>query len=108
MTAQDAQQATDALNRIAEKQLPSRQPVKPKPGFRPQVGDKVRILRLGQTAEVITVSDDEELVVRFGLMKMTVPLQDVESLTGEKPAKRERKPDDRKPEEKLRRRLPLQ
>ncbi|MCY7322070.1 MAG: endonuclease MutS2, partial [Phormidesmis sp. CAN_BIN36] len=100
VTAQDAQQATDALNRIAEKQLPSRQPAKPKPGFRPQVGDKVRIPRLGQTAEVIGVSDDEELVVRFGLMKMTVPLQDVESLTGEKPAKRERKPDDRKSEEK--------
>lgn len=101
VTAQDAQQATDALNRIAEKQLPSRQPAKPKPGFRPQVGDKVRIPRLGQTAEVIGVSDDEELVVRFGLMKMTVPLQDVESLTGEKPAKRERKPDDRKSEEKI-------
>ncbi|PSB18830.1 endonuclease MutS2 [Phormidesmis priestleyi ULC007] len=101
VTAQDAQQATDALNRIAEKQLPSRQPAKPKPGFRPQVGDKVRIPRLGQTAEVISVSDDEELVVRFGLMKMTVPLQDVESLTGEKPAKREeRKSDDRKSEEK--------
>lgn len=100
VTAQDAQQATDALNRIAEKQLPSRQPAKPKPGFRPQVGDKVRIPRLGQTAEVISVSDDEELVVRFGLMKMTVPTQDVESLTGEKPAKRERKPDDRRSEEK--------
>ena len=100
VTAQDAQQATDALNRIAEKQLPSRQPAKPKPGFRPQVGDKVRIPRLGQTAEVISVSDDEELVVRFGLMKMTVPMQDVESLTGEKPAKRERKPDDRRSEEK--------
>ncbi len=100
VTAQDAQQATDALNRIAEKQLPSRQPAKPKPGFRPQVGDKVRIPRLGQTAEVISLSDDEELVVRFGLMKMTLPMQDVESLTGEKPAKRERKPDDRRSEEK--------
>jgi DNA mismatch repair protein MutS2 len=100
VTAQDAQQATDALNRIAEKQLPSRQPAKPKPGFRPQVGDKVRIPRLGQTAEVISVSDDEELMVRFGLMKMTVPMQDVESLAGEKPAKRERKPDDRRSEEK--------
>jgi DNA mismatch repair protein MutS2 len=85
-TAQDAQQATDALNQIAERQLPSRQqPAKPKPGFRPQVGDRVRIPRLGQTAEVLTNPDEDgEFSVRFGLMKMTVSLADVESLQGEK------------------------
>jgi DNA mismatch repair protein MutS2 len=85
-TAQDAQQATDTLNQIAEQRLPSRQqPAKPKPGFRPQVGDRVRIPRLGQTAEVLTNPDeDSELTVRFGLMKMTVSLADVESLQGEK------------------------
>jgi DNA mismatch repair protein MutS2 len=84
-TAQDAQQATDALNQIATSRLPSRQPPKPKPGFRPQMGDRVRIPRLGQTAEVLTNPDqDGELSVRFGLMKMTVSLADVESLQGEK------------------------
>jgi DNA mismatch repair protein MutS2 len=85
-TAQDAQQATEALNQIAQQQLPSRQPpAKPKPGFRPQVGDRVRIPRLGQTAEVLTnPNEDGELTVRFGIMKMTVSLTDVESLQGEK------------------------
>lgn len=85
-TAQDAQQATETLNQIAEKRLPSRQqPPKPKPGFQPQVGDRVRIPRLGQTAEVLSNPDqDGELTVRFGLMKMTVSLVDVESLQGEK------------------------
>jgi DNA mismatch repair protein MutS2 len=85
-TAQDAQQATDTLNEIAQQRLPSRQqPAKPKPGFRPKVGDRVRIPRLGQTAEVLTNPDDDgELTVRFGLMKMTVSLADVESLQGEK------------------------
>jgi DNA mismatch repair protein MutS2 len=85
-TAQDAQQATEAINHIAERQLPSRQqPAKPKPGFRPQVGDRVRIPRLGQTAEVLTNPDqDGEFSVRFGLMKMTISLADVESLQGEK------------------------
>jgi DNA mismatch repair protein MutS2 len=85
-TAQDAQQATEALSQIAEQRLPSKQqPAKPKPGFRPQVGDRVRIPRLGQTAEVLTnPGEDGELSVRFGLMKMTVSLNDVESLTGEK------------------------
>jgi DNA mismatch repair protein MutS2 len=87
MSAQAAQQATDALNNVAARQLPSRQQApKPKPGFMPQVGDRVRIPRLGQTAEVLTAPDqDEELTVRFGLMKMTVSLKDVESLDGEKP-----------------------
>ncbi|NJO76097.1 MAG: endonuclease MutS2 [Leptolyngbyaceae cyanobacterium RM1_406_9] len=84
-TAQAAQQATESLNQIAQQQLPSRQPPKPKPGFRPQVGDRVRIPRLGQTAEVlINPDEDGDLSVRFGLMKMTVSLADVESLDGEK------------------------
>lgn len=86
VTAQDAQQATESLNQLAEQYLPSRhQPPKPKPGFRPQAGDRVRIPRLGQTAEVITnPNDDGDLTVRFGLMKMTLSLADVESLQGEK------------------------
>jgi DNA mismatch repair protein MutS2 len=85
-TAQTAQQATEALNELAERHLPSRQaPPKPKPGFRPKVGDRVRIPRLGQVAEVLTHPDDSgEFTVRFGLMKMTVSLADVESLQGEK------------------------
>lgn len=84
-TAQAAQQATDAVNQIAAQRLPSKQPPKPKPGFQPKVGDRVRIPRLGQTAEVLTQPDEDgELTVRFGLMKMTVSLVDVESLQGEK------------------------
>ncbi|MGJ3253551.1 MAG: endonuclease MutS2 [Elainellaceae cyanobacterium] len=85
-TAQEAQQATDELNRIAERRLPSQQqPAKPKPGFRPDVGDRIRIPKLGQTAEVMTAPDDDgELTVRFGMMKMTVSLADIESLQGEK------------------------
>lgn len=85
-TAQAAQHATESLTELGQKHLPSqRKPPEPKPGFRPQVGDRVRIPRLGQTAEVLTVPNgDEEITVRFGLMKMAVSLADVESLTGEK------------------------
>jgi DNA mismatch repair protein MutS2 len=85
-TAQAAQQATETLNDLSQQHLPSqRQKPEPKPGFRPKVGDRVRIPRLGQTAEVLTApNEDEEITVRFGLMKMTVALTDVESLTGEK------------------------
>jgi DNA mismatch repair protein MutS2 len=85
-TAQEAQQATEALNAIAGQRLPSRQePPKPKPGFKPQVGDRVRIPVWG-TAEVLSNPDaNSDLTVRVGQhMKMTVSLTDVESLQGEK------------------------
>jgi DNA mismatch repair protein MutS2 len=86
-TAQNAQQATETLNQIAEKHLPSRkQPTKPKPGFMPKTGDRIRIPSLGQTAEVLSGPDaNEELTVRFGIMKMTVKLAEIESLDGQKP-----------------------
>ncbi len=86
-TAQNAQQATETLNQISQKHLPSRkEPAKPKPGFIPKVGDRIRIPSLGQTAEVLSGPDaNEELSVRFGIMKMTVKLAEIESLDGEKP-----------------------
>ncbi|MFB2769606.1 endonuclease MutS2 [Pelatocladus sp. BLCC-F211] len=83
-TAQDAQQATKALHQIAEKFIPQ-PPPKPKQGYIPKEGDRIRIPKLGQTAEVLTAPDDDgELTVRFGIMKMTVKLEDVESLDGKK------------------------
>ena len=82
-TAQAAQQATNALNQIAVRHIPPAP--KPETRFRPHLGDRVRIPRLGQTAEVLSEPDDGgELTVRFGLMKMTVGLEDIESLDGKK------------------------
>ncbi|NMF86719.1 Smr/MutS family protein, partial [Nodosilinea sp. P-1105] len=86
-TAQDAQQATAAIDAIAQANLPapSAPAAKPPPGFKPQVGDRVRLPSLGQTAEVLTAADDDgKLTVRFGLMKTTVTLAEIESLRGEK------------------------
>jgi DNA mismatch repair protein MutS2 len=83
-TAQDAQQATNTLNQIAQKYQPVAPP-KPKLGFVPKVGDRIRISQFGQTAEVLTApNNDGELTVRFGIMKMTVKLEDIESLDGQK------------------------
>ena len=83
-TAQEAQQATNALNQIGQQYQPAT-PAKPKVGFMPKVGDRVRVPKLGQIADVITApNEDGELSVRFGLMKMTVKLQDIESLDGQK------------------------
>ncbi|WP_201026097.1 Smr/MutS family protein, partial [Mastigocoleus testarum] len=84
-TAQDAQKATNAINDIAQKHTPKKQPKKPKAGFLPKLGDRIRISKLGKTAEVISAPGaDGELTVRFGIMKMNVKLEDVESLDGEK------------------------
>lgn len=82
-TAQAAQQATNAINQIASRYVPPAP--KPQAIFRPQLGDRIRIPRLGQTAEVLSEPDDDgDLTVRFGLMKMTVKLEDIESLDGKK------------------------
>ncbi|MGF1524396.1 MAG: Smr/MutS family protein, partial [Leptolyngbyaceae cyanobacterium] len=84
-TAQDAQKATEAVNTIAAKRQPKVKTAKPQPGFKPKEGDRVRIPSLGQTAEVLSDPDEDgKLIVRFGLMKMTVGLEDIESLQGEK------------------------
>ena len=83
-SGQNAQKATEAINEITERHLPAT-PKKQKPGFKPQVGDRVRIPRLQQTAEVLSAAnEDNEITVRFGIMKMTVPLVDIESLDGQK------------------------
>ncbi|WP_017654540.1 endonuclease MutS2 [Fortiea contorta] len=83
-TAQEAQQATNTLNQIAQQYQPAAPP-KPNPGFMPKIGDRIRLSKFGQTAEVITAPDEDgEFSVRFGMMKMTVKLQDIESLDGQK------------------------
>ncbi|NJN60158.1 MAG: endonuclease MutS2 [Coleofasciculaceae cyanobacterium RL_1_1] len=92
-TAQTARVATETINDIAQTRLPSQTTPKPQPGFKPKLGDRVRIPRLGQTAEVLSdVSKDNELTVRFGLMKMTIALAEIESLDGKKPDLPEPKP----------------
>jgi DNA mismatch repair protein MutS2 len=87
-TAQAAQQATEALEGLAQQHLPARATSAPiaRVSFMPKVGDRIRIPRFGNTAEVVEpVTEAGELVVRLGLMKVAVSLTDVESLTGEKP-----------------------
>jgi DNA mismatch repair protein MutS2 len=56
-------------------------------GWRPAVGDRVRLLALGKAAEVLAISADGlELTVRCGVLRSTVPLEAIEGLHGEKPS----------------------
>ncbi|MEA5509273.1 endonuclease MutS2 [Crocosphaera sp. UHCC 0190] len=82
-TGQKAQQATEGLAKITQKQL-AKTP-KRSLNYQPKVGEKIRLPNLGQTAEVLEVSEENEaVIVRFGLMKMNVPFTEIESLDGKK------------------------
>ena len=85
-TMQKTQQATEAIDRIAAKELAKTQTPKPaKPDYKPKVGERIRIPRLNQTGEVLSIDEDaEQLVVRFGIMKMNIGLMEIESLDGQK------------------------
>ncbi len=84
-TAQAAQQATSELDAVSNRRLSARSTPKPPPGFNPKVGDRIRIPKIGQKAEVLSAVDEHgNLNVKFGIMKMNVSLADIESLTGEK------------------------
>ena len=85
-TMQKAQEATEALDIISSRELAKTQTPKPaKPSYKPKVGEKIRIPRLKQTAEVLSIDEEaEQLTVRFGIMKMNVGLVEIESLSGQK------------------------
>jgi DNA mismatch repair protein MutS2 len=85
-TMQKTQQATEALDQINSKELAKTQTLKTaKPSYKPKVGEKIRIPRLNQTAEVLNIDEDtEQLTVRFGIMKMNVGIGEIESLSGQK------------------------
>ena len=56
-------------------------------GWRPGVGDRVRVLSLGKAGEVLALSaDGSELTVRCGVMRLNLELSAIEGLNGEKPA----------------------
>ncbi|MEO0836725.1 MAG: Smr/MutS family protein, partial [Cyanobacteria bacterium J06642_3] len=89
-SGQKAQQASAALDKIANRHIKTpAKPKPPKPDYKPQVGEKVRIPSLGQTGEVLAVDEtQQQLTIRFGFMKTTVVWQDIESLDGQKVAKK--------------------
>lgn len=85
-TMYKAQQATTAIGEITARELAKTQTQKSaKPSYKPQLGEKIRIPRLNQTGEVLSLDEDtEQLVVRFGIMKMSIALAEIESLDGQK------------------------
>ncbi len=77
VTAQAASRANQALRGIAAASLPPSPEVAQ--ALQPRVGDRVRIPRLGQTAQVLRVADGE-VQVQLGMMKITVSPSEVELL----------------------------
>ena len=81
--------ARQAGQRLRQLEAEHRPPIERRQhgGWRPQLGERVRLLALGKAAEVLALSDDgQELTVRCGVLRSTVPLEAIEGLNGEKPA----------------------
>ena len=73
--------------RHLEKLHRPQQPTEKLNSWRPEVGERVRLLALDKAAEVLTVSEDGlQLTVRCGPMRSTVELSGVQSLDGQHPA----------------------
>jgi DNA mismatch repair protein MutS2 len=54
-------------------------------GWLPKVGERVRVLSLGRAGEVLALAEDgRELTVRCGVMRLTLELNAIEGLHGEK------------------------
>ena len=81
-----ARQAGQRLKRLEAEHRP--QPERREhAGWRPAVGERVRLLALGKAAEVLAISTDGlELTLRCGVLRSTVELAAIEGLNGEKPS----------------------
>jgi len=81
-----ARQAGQRLKRLEAEHRPEL-PRREHAGWRPVVGERVRVLALGKAAEVLAITADGlELTVRCGVLRSTVALAAIEGLNGEKPA----------------------
>ncbi|MFM7266524.1 MAG: endonuclease MutS2 [Cyanobium sp.] len=83
---ESARQAGQRLKGLEQQHRPA-SPRRDHGGWRPAVGDRVRLLALGKAAEVLAIAPDGlELTVRCGVLRSTVPLAAIEGLQGEKPS----------------------
>lgn len=81
-----ARKAGQRLRKLEDNHRPTPERRQPRPGWKPAIGDRIRLLALGKAAEVLGISDDGlQLTVRCGVMRSTVELKAVESLDGRKP-----------------------
>ncbi len=97
-SAQDAHQATETLGKIGDRFLTPLTKSKPKSSYKPKLGERVRVLSIGQTAEVLDIDESaEQLTARFGFMKMVLPFADIESLDGKRFEKTDQKAKEKLP-----------
>ncbi len=82
--AETARVTGQRLKRLQQEHSPQPQRID-HGGWRPAVGDRVRLLALGKAAQVLAISEDGlELTVRCGVLRTTVDLAAIEGLNGEK------------------------
>ncbi|MEN9205260.1 MAG: endonuclease MutS2 [Thermostichales cyanobacterium DRC_bins_46] len=86
-TPQQVQAAQTSLAAIQERYLPP----EPATEFVPEVGDRVRIPAWGHTGEVLEYRGEDQVVVRSGQLKLTLPLSQLAPLD-ERQAQLRRRP----------------
>jgi DNA mismatch repair protein MutS2 len=86
VAGETARQAGQRLRRLEQQHRPLPEQ-REHGGWRPRVGERIRLLALGKAAEVLAISaEGTELTVRCGVLRLTVALAAIEGLHGEKPA----------------------
>ncbi len=85
VAGETARQAGQRLRRLEQEHRPSPER-RDHRGWRPAVGDRVRVLSLGKAGEVLAISaEGQELTVRCGVLRLNLELTAIEGLHGEKP-----------------------
>jgi DNA mismatch repair protein MutS2 len=84
-SAQTVQRAEQRLDEISKLHLPSQSKTKINPEsssvYMPQIGDRVRIIKLDKKAQVLSPANNSgEIAVRLGQMKMTLNVSEVEKV----------------------------
>ena len=69
-TMQKAQKAIQNLQKIDAEYSPKFKPPNADLGYQPKVGEKVRIPRLGQTAEVLGINENQQAECNTGVWKL--------------------------------------
>ncbi|ABX08169.1 endonuclease MutS2 [Prochlorococcus marinus] len=85
----DGDIARKAGQRLKQIEFDSRPQVSRRNDFnwRPKIGDRVRLIALGKSGEIISISEDGcHLTVLCGIFRSTVDLSSIESLDGRKPS----------------------
>ncbi len=88
----DGEVARKAGRRLRQIQIDTQHQIQKKEnlGWRPEIGEKVKLVSIGKSADVLSISEDsDQITVLCGVFRSVLDLSEVESLDGRKPISKE-------------------